>query len=408
MVQPRTVLVDAGPWLPVPPRDYGGLENVVATLVNRLRATGTRVVLVAAEGSTLPCEELVVTGPPGFHLLSGPAGATGVAAVRAREHVEVVADVARARSEVDLVHTHTERWGPAVLAGRPDLPPVLHTLHWDPQRRADFYAALQPGPRFFVNGVSHAHVRRMPAALRRVAVGAVHLGTPAVPPGPPPPPGAPPLVLGRICPLKGQDIAARVCRDLDLPLVLAGPVGPYRDAGELAAARAAGSAVHPDVAFWSEHVEPLLDGERRRWAGSVGGTTKAALVAGAAALLMPVRWEEPGATVVVEALASGTPVVALARGALPELVDHGRTGFLTDDEAGLTEALTRLGDLDRAECRRAWSARFTPEHMAQGYRAAYATVLRCAGPGSVSRSSRPVTLGPRPATTPAPPVGPPR
>jgi glycosyltransferase involved in cell wall biosynthesis len=137
-----------------------------------------------------------------------------------------------------------------------------------------------------------------------------------------------------------------------------------------------GSATHADVAYWREEVEPLLDGEVRRWVGVVGGADKAALLAGAAALLMPVRWEEPGATVVVEALAAGTPVIGMARGALPELLEHGVTGFLADHESELPAYLSKLEQLDRDACRRSWAQRFTPAHMADGYLAAYAEVLR--------------------------------
>lgn len=409
---PRVVLMDAGPWLPVPPPAYGGLENVVATLVTELRARGVRVVLAASEGSTQECEELLVTGEPAFGLLGRPyAEVVG----RVHAHAQRVASYVRAHPEVDLVHTHTEVVGPAVLAQLDHAPPVLHTLHWDPTRQAAFYGAFDGRGRVFVNAVSANHERCMPEALRRLSVGAVHLAAPAAPAAPPPAASAPVVVLGRIHPTKGQDAAALACRDAGRPLVLAGPVGPYTTPAALGGAVADGTATHADVAFWRDRVEPLLDGDQRRWVGVVGGADKAALLGGAAALLMPVRWEEPGATVVVEALAAGTPVVALRRGALPELVDHGVTGFLADAEDELAGYLEDVDRIDRAACRRAWAQRFTPAHMADGYLTAYAEVLRRAAPtssseasqrrravtGSLAAAERPTSAG-RPRTSPRP------
>ena len=370
---PRVVLMDAGPWLPVPPPAYGGLENVVSTLVTELRARGVEVVVAASAGSTQACTELLVTGEPAFGLLGRPyAEVVG----RVHDHVQQVAGYLRAHPEVELVHTHTEVVGPSLLAQLDGGAPVLHTVHWDPTRQAGFYGSFDGRGRVFVNAVSANHERCMPERLRAISVGAVHLATPPAPVLPDPPPGAPVVVLGRVHPTKGQDAAALACRETGTPLVLAGPVGPYTSPEALAAALADGTATHADVAYWREEVAPLLDGDARRWVGVVGGPDKAALLAGAAALLMPVRWEEPGATVVVEALAAGTPVLGLARGALPELVEHGVTGFLADHESELPAYLSKLDQLDRAACRRSWAERFTPAHMADGYLRAYAEVLR--------------------------------
>ena len=93
-------------------------------------------------------------------------------------------------------------------------------------------------------------------------------------------------------------------------------------------------------------------------------------------MLCPIRWAEPGGTAVCEALAAGTPVVAMALGCLPSLVDHGVTGFLAEDEAGFTAALARLDELDPEACAAAARRRFAPAVMADGYERLYAAVLR--------------------------------
>jgi len=374
---PTTVLVDAGPWLPVPPGGYGGLENVVATLVTGLRQRGVRVVLATVGESRLACDEQIHRfARARFEDMAQPyTRAVGVA----HAHMGVVAEYLLGHPEVDLVHSHLEVVGPGVLAALGSaVPPTLHTLHWDPMRQADFYDTFDGGGRVWMNAVSDSHLARMPANLRRQAVGAVHLATPSVPWSAPPPPDAPFLVLGRICPQKGQHVAAMACRRAGAGLTLAGPVGWAHNPAELAASTSAMTG-STDLAYWESQVRPLVDGDRVRWIGTVrdhaGDDAKTRLLAGARAVLMPVQWEEPGATVVVEALAAGTPVVALRRGVLPELIEHGVTGFLADTEEEFTGYLSRVGELDRGACRRAAAARFGPERMAEDYVRLYRTVL---------------------------------
>jgi glycosyltransferase involved in cell wall biosynthesis len=262
---------------------------------------------------------------------------------------------------------------------------VLHTLHWDLRRNADFYASFDGRDRVFFAGVSDDRITRGPESLRRQTLGAVPLAVP-IPDEPPVPAedrGDHVLVLSRLCEAKGTDVAVRACRAAALPLVLAGPVGGCADRTALAAALATpGSPVrhYPDVRWFLDHVDPLLDGEHARWIGSVSGAEKADLVRRARAVLFPIRWPEPGGTAVCEALAAGTPVVAMARGCLPSLVDDGVTGFLADDEAAFTAALGRLADIDPATCADTARRRFAPDVMADGYEGLYAEVLRRTGP----------------------------
>jgi glycosyltransferase involved in cell wall biosynthesis len=130
----------------------------------------------------------------------------------------------------------------------------------------------------------------------------------------------------------------------------------------------------PDAAYYLEEVRPLEDA-RMRWVGSLHGAAKLRFLARARALICPLRWEEPGATAAIEALACGTPVVAMRRGALAEIVDHGVTGFLADDEHELVRGLNRVGELDPDDCRRAARERFAPAVMAERYVALYEEVL---------------------------------
>ncbi len=375
----HTVLMNAGPWLSVPPPGYGGIENVIATLVPELRRLGVKVVLASVGTSTLPVDEKVSVFPDGqFAALQRPYNQVcGIS----QAHLNGVVRQLHARDDIDLVHDHVEAVGLATLTAMgPDAPPVLHTLHWDLAKHPELYGNLDGGDRVRVNGVSASQLARAPEALRAHSVGHVHLSTPLAVDADRRArvtKGDYAVVLGRINPGKGQDLGARVAQRAGVPLVLAGPVGPYHRPEDLAAAGAE-ARQNPDVRFFLEKVAPHVDGDLVRWVGTVAGRERDDLVAGARAMLFPLRWEEPGGTAVVESLALGTPVVSTARGCLPELVDHGRTGLLTTDEEELGELLLAASLLDEGECRREAAVRFTPAVMAERYLALYERVRELA------------------------------
>ncbi|MEV4546111.1 glycosyltransferase, partial [Micromonospora echinaurantiaca] len=205
-----TVLMNAGPWLSVPPPGYGGIENVIATLVPELRRLGVRVVLASVQTSTLPVDELVSVFPDGqFPQLQRPYNQVcGVA----QAHLGGVVRALRSRDDIDLVHDHVEAVGLATLAAMgPDAPPALHTLHWDLAKHPALYGTFDGGDRVRVNGVSASQLARAPEALRAHSVGHVHLATPlggGGPRPPPPPPGGDPPPHGRVNPRQGGDQGA--------------------------------------------------------------------------------------------------------------------------------------------------------------------------------------------------------
>jgi glycosyltransferase involved in cell wall biosynthesis len=141
-------------------------------------------------------------------------------------------------------------------------------------------------------------------------------------------------------------------------------------------AQSVGYHSNEEVRYWREHVEPLVDGRCVRWVGTVGGAVRDELGATADAALVPISWDEPGSTAVVEALALVTPVVGYRRGCLPELVEHGRTGLLVDcgDEDALASAVCAAARLDPRECRRVAATRFTPARMGDRYMQLYTDV----------------------------------
>jgi glycosyltransferase involved in cell wall biosynthesis len=374
--------MNAGPWLPVPPPDYGGIENVVATLVPELRARGHRVVLATVGESELVADEHVSAFPSGqFGSITGPYNQMmGIA----HAHMRAVLD-RLARGGIDLVHDHLEVVGPAVLAAAgAAVPPVLQTLHWDLAKHPDFYAGFAGAGRIFFAGVSASQLARAHPTLRRQALGSVPLATP-LPDHPVLPAAGHLLTLGRLTAVKGYDLAARAARTLGRELVLAGPVAGLPDRAALDAALA--DPAHPaggldDVRYFQAEVAPHLD-DSVRWVGSVGGAAKVELLRTARAVLFPLRWDEPGGTAVVEALSAGVPVVAMRRGVLPELVEHGVTGWLADDDEEFIGYVGRVDELDRDACREVARRRFSPAAMALRYETLYRRVLALAGPRPV-------------------------
>ena len=369
-----TVLVNAGPWLPVPPVGYGGIETVVATLVPELRREGVRVLLATVGPSTLEADGYL--RPLDLPRLGEVARPYNQVSGIAHAHMHAVVRGLREGERVDLVHDHLEVVGPSMLAAMgPDGPPVLQTLHWDLGKHQDFYAGFDGGRRIRFAAVSHAQLERAPRRLREQTLGVVPL---AVRPPPPLEVGRADHVvcLARITADKAQDVAARVARRAGVPLVLAGPVAGIHDPGELERRLVEDEELrrHPDVRFWLDKVAPLVDGHEVRWVGTVAGDRKELLLQGARALLAPLRWPEPGATGVVEALLRGVPVVGSPLGALPSLVTHGETGFLGRDEEELVEGLRRIDTIDPSACRAA-AQPWTPKAMAHAYLDLYARLL---------------------------------
>lgn len=376
------VLINAGPWLPVPPDGYGGIENVVATLVPELRRRGVHVVLATIGESPLDADEKIfVYDKPQFGQLQRPYNRVMGCATA---HMQRVVQELSGRDDIDLVHDHLEAVGPTVFGAMgAATPPVLHTLHWDLAKHPELYGGFDGQDRMYVNGVSASQLARAPKALQANSLGHIHLATLLADHadrviGPDKEDYA--VVLGRVTPGKGQHVAARLAHATGINVVLAGPVGPYRQPAELADAMATDpeAARNPDVRYWCDEVMPYVDGHRVRWLGSLCAAERNQLLTRAKASLFPLHWEEPGGTAVVESLALGTPVVGYRRGCLPELIDEGSTGFLVaaDDEDTLAARLRSAGTLSPKACRKAAATRFTPGVMAEMYLDFYETVLR--------------------------------
>jgi glycosyltransferase involved in cell wall biosynthesis len=259
----------------------------------------------------------------------------------------------------DVVHSHLECWGfPLSRASRT---PVISTLH----RRLDL-PELQLVFREYADVplVSISNAQRSPVQKANF-VATVYHGIDLTQFTFNPRPGSYLAFLGRASPEKGLDTAIRVARRAGLPLNVAVRMPlPFRDDPN----------VRADWEHWEQAIQPLL-GQGVELIGEVSGAWKDEFLRNAAALVFPVRWPEPFGLVMVEALACGTPVVALRAGSVPEVIRDGATGFIRDTEDDLVAAVGRVSEIDRATCRREAECRFSASAMADAYEQLYARLV---------------------------------
>jgi glycosyltransferase involved in cell wall biosynthesis len=338
----------APPWISVPAPGYGGVESVVSALTDALVARGHEVTLFCAPGSRSTAR--VVT------LLDEARPDEIERSLYEADHVArafAIIDLSPPAGRFDVVHDHCG-FTAVAMADRIDTP-LVHTLHGSfTASTAAFYA--HHGHKAALVGISAAQLACAPAGLRTAAVVPNPIDVQAWPLREQK--GDYLLWVGRMTEVKGPHRAIAAARMAGVPLILAGVIQPGQQA------------------FFDREIAPHIDGDTVRFVGEVGGQVKRSLFANARALLMPIRWEEPFGMVMVEALACGTPVIAFAEGAARELVQHGRTGFLVDDEADMADAVSRLPSISPAGCR-AWVA----EHcdigvVAHAYERAYHGAVR--------------------------------
>jgi glycosyltransferase involved in cell wall biosynthesis len=345
--RPLRIALLAPPWLPVPPGGYGGVESVVALLADALVEGGHDVTLFAAPGSHSRAR--VVTLLDRLH-----AREIGASVVEADHVARAFAHIERAAMDgepYDLVHDHSG-WVALAMADRLQVP-VLHTVHgaFDDNARRFYTAHAAKGA---LSCISRAQAATRPAGVRVDAVVPNPINVTAWRSDVPKDDYL--LWVGRFVPEKGPHRAIRVAQATGRRLILAGPVQPGQEA------------------FFAESIEPHVDGEQIRYVGEIGGPRKQELFAAASALLMPITWDEPFGMVMVEAMASGTPVIAFARGAAPEVVEAGRSGLLVGDEEAMASAIEDAVQLAPAECRASAAERFSPAAVAARYEEAYRAI----------------------------------
>lgn len=329
----------SGPWIPVPPATYGGTERVVDTLARGFTAAGHEVLLAAPSESTCP-----VPLVPGMR----PADYEGLGT-----SISELSHLTRAyegMQDVDIIHDHTLA-GPLYLH-RPAGTPLVTTVHGPLLvQAADIYRAIARNAS--VVAISRDQASHAPdVPITKVIHHGMDLSEVPVGTGR----GGYLCFVGRSCPDKGLLEAITVARQAGIHLKIAVKM---REPDELR--------------YFRDVIEPML-GPNEDFVGEADNATKYRLMGEALAFLNPIQWSEPFGLVMIEALATGTPVIGTAVGSASEIVQHGRTGFLgkTADLAGF---VAEAAALDRAACRRHVEERFSAERMVAEHLQLYTTLL---------------------------------
>jgi glycosyltransferase involved in cell wall biosynthesis len=346
------------PWFPVPPAGYGGIERVVYDLTEGLLAIGCEVVLCAPAGSQTSARLIAtVTRPVGLNLTEAQKSRT-VAETSREAYRQALAVGA------DLIHDHTDHMPPR------DYPlPIVRTIHGPATsaaiatyrkmtRRGDQFVAISARQRELFEAAAQA---QFGDSDEIAFAGVVHnpLDVTAAPFYPAAEKQGYLAFLGRCHWEKSPDGAIRVAQAAGVPLMMALRV------------------TTEEQAYFDAVVRPLVISIRNlaKFVGEVTGAEKDELIGRAGAVIFPSPWEEPFGLVMTEAAARGTPVIALARGAAPELVVDGVTGVLCADEAEMVEAVPRALGLDPAACRAHAAAMWDRELISRQYLDVYERVL---------------------------------
>jgi glycosyltransferase involved in cell wall biosynthesis len=263
----------------------------------------------------------------------------------------LLGDLSERAGDFDVIHAHTDWLHLPILQHK--TVPFLTTLHG----RIDLPGLGRvlerfPGAAF----ISISDNQRLPLPNLRW-LGTVYHGMPEGDLRPRFEPGSYLAFLGRLAPEKGAHVAIDLAKRAGSPL------------------RIAAKVPRSQSRYVKERILPHIDDQLVRLSGEVDDQHKSEFLANASALLFPIDWPEPFGLVMIEAMACGTPVIAFRKGSVPEVIEHGTTGFVVDSETEALEALKSIGRLDRRRIRRAFEERFTSKRMTEGYLRHYAALV---------------------------------
>jgi len=329
----------------VPPKLYGGTERVVAILCDALVELGHEVTLFAAAGAHTRAK-LIPMREQALRLDPAPLK-SDVAA-----HLSMLHEVRRRAWQFDIMHFHVDLLHFPVFEHQAHK--TVTTLHGRLDL-ADLEAAYGHWPQFGLVSISN-HQRTPLPFVNWLAT---------VPHGMPierfafreRPRSGYLAFIGRISPEKRPDVAIRVAIQAGIPLKIAAKVDVV------------------DRDYFATRIEPLLHHPLIDYIGEIGDDAKSEFLGNARALLFPIAWPEPFGLVMIEAMACGTPVIAWNCGSVPEVVEHGVTGYIVDSEEEALAALSNIERIDRRTVRAVFERRFAARTMARCYADLYARLL---------------------------------
>jgi len=328
----------------VPPKFYGGTERIVSYLTEALVELGHEVSLYASGDSlTNACLRPVCDSALRLDKSSVDPHA---------DHVYLAERVFQESAEFDIIHSHIDYIAFPLL--RRMRTPRVTTLHGrlDISNLRNLYREFGDEP---VISISNYQRRPLPGVDWQATIYhglpddlyTLHEG-----------PGNYLAFLGRISPEKRVDHAIEIARRSGMPLKIAAKVD------------------NADREYFETIIKPLLDQEGIEFIGEIGDSEKDEFLGNAVALLFPVDWPEPFGLVMIEALACGTPVIACSRGSVPEIIEHGTTGFVINEIDEAVRAVGSISGLSRKRCRQVFEERFTATRMAKEYVALYEKLIQ--------------------------------
>lgn len=331
-------------WERVPPPAYGGIELVVGLLTDELVRRGHEVTLFAS-GDSISLAKLVSVHPHALRLdptIKEPA----------IYEMLLLASVYEQAENFDIIHSHVGL-GALVYANLVKTPTV-HTLHgiFTPDNEKIFkYGKKQPY-------ISISNSQKEPR-LGLNYVDTVYNGIDVSSYEFYPQPNEPSYLafLGRMSPEKGPHLAIEIAKKTGRKLKIAGKVDLI------------------DLEYFDQKIKPHIDGNQIEYLGEANHLQKNALMGGAYATLFPITWREPFGLVMVESMASGTPVIAMRMGSAEEVIVDGETGFLCNNVAECINSLDKIGNLNRYACRQYVDKNFSVQHMTDGYEAVYRQLI---------------------------------
>ncbi len=325
----------------MPPELYGGIERIVDMLAQGLVARGHEVTLFAHPDSTCPVPHIAW---PGKHSRNALDTFRNTAALT-RKVTKGDFDLVHSFSRLAYMTPFLPSSLPKLMTYQRDINATSVALGHRLSRGTLEFSAIG---RWMTEPMQHkAHWHFVPNGVPLET----YNFAPTVPDD------APLVFLGRIEEIKGPHLAIDIAKRTNRKLVIAGNI--------------------PDehAAWVTAHVEPHMDGEQIQYVGPVDDAQKNTLLGSAAAFLMPILWDEPFGIVMAEAMACGTPVLGLRRGAVPEVVEDGVTGFVRDTVDELVETVTQLPAIDRTACRARVEALYSEDAVVEGYLALYRQML---------------------------------
>lgn len=328
-------------WESVPPQLYGGTERIVSYLTEELVRQGHEITLFAS-GDSKTAAQLTACCPRALRLHETSLVNRDAPLILMQEKA-----LGPASGQFDIIHSHLDFL--SFPLSRRAHAPVVTTLHGrldlpELQPIFDEYAEMP------VVSISDAQRKPLPQANW---TGTVYHGIPQSLYSLHERSGSYLAFLGRISPEKCPDHAIEIAKRVGMPLRIAAKVDPA------------------DHAYFKDKIERLLDHPLIEYVGEINDSEKNDFLGEAAALLCPYDWPEPFGLVLIEAMACGTPVLAYRRGSIPEIIDHGVTGYICESIGDMAQAVAGLSLIDRSRCREIFEKRFTVERMVKDYLAIY-------------------------------------